>query len=355
MTTKTVLLKDITENLNTKRKPLNREQRNLRKTQELYPYCGANGILEYIDAYIFDEEILCLAEDGGSWGFNEKSTYIMSEPCWVNNHAHVLKAGKDVKLKFLYYFLNYKDLTRYITGTTRGKLTRASLNRIQIPLPDLSTQEKIIHILDLAHTILEKRQTQLDALSALRQSVFLNMFGDPIVNNKKFATMQGKELFKLSSGKFLAKKFRKAEDGYPAYGGNGINGYATKYLVEDPTIVIGRVGANCGNVHLTRKQAWISDNAMYIKELQTDVRLLFLKYLFSMIDFNQFAEHSGQPKITQKPIYELDYIVPSIDKQLEFEQTIDKINHQEQTLQKSLQGIEKLIEGLTHQAFAESI
>ena len=112
-------LDEITINLDNLRKPLNSQQRQEISKKKMYPYYGANNLMDYIDEYIFDEEILCVAEDGGSWGYKERCSYIVNEKCWVNNHAHVLKAKENLNLKYLNHYLNYNDLNRKITGTTR--------------------------------------------------------------------------------------------------------------------------------------------------------------------------------------------------------------------------------------------
>src|SRR6056297_315929 len=101
-----VTLGEITKNLDGKRIPLNSAQRAKKAKQKLYPYIGANNILEYIDEYIFDEKILCVAEDGGSWGAQEKCANIYNQKCWVNNHAHVLIENGKANLEFLCFFLN---------------------------------------------------------------------------------------------------------------------------------------------------------------------------------------------------------------------------------------------------------
>lgn len=109
---------DLTENLDKKRIPLNSVQRQAKSQKKLYPYIGANNILEYIDDFIFDEEILCIAEDGGRWGANEICAKIYNEKCWVNNHAHVLRAKKENNLDYLKHYLNHANLNSYITGAT---------------------------------------------------------------------------------------------------------------------------------------------------------------------------------------------------------------------------------------------
>ena len=118
-----------------KRVPLNNTQRLEKSTNPIYPYYGANGIVDYINDYIFDKElpILCIAEDGGNWGLKENCSYIIKEKCWVNNHAHVITFIDDYNLDYINYYLNYSDLNKYITGTTRGKLTQKELKNIVIP------------------------------------------------------------------------------------------------------------------------------------------------------------------------------------------------------------------------------
>ena len=100
--------------LDNKRVPLNDEQR----TSGIYPYCGANGIVDYIDRYIFDEDLILIAEDGGNFDQYETRpiTYWMSGKYWVNNHAHVLKAKNEYNKRYIFYQLEHKDITDYIVG-----------------------------------------------------------------------------------------------------------------------------------------------------------------------------------------------------------------------------------------------
>ena len=173
---------EVTENLDNLRKPLNSIQRSSISKKKLYPYYGANNLIDYVDEYIFDEEILCVAEDGGSWGYKEKCTYIVNEKCWVNNHAHVLRAKDNLNIAYLSYYLNYNDLNSHITGTTRGKLTKSALSNIEILLPELEKQNIIVEILDKAQELIDRRKEQIAMLDELVKSQFIEMFGDPINN-----------------------------------------------------------------------------------------------------------------------------------------------------------------------------
>ncbi|MFY7829150.1 MAG: restriction endonuclease subunit S [Flectobacillus sp.] len=191
-----VKIKDITINLDNRRKPLNEQERNKISKKKLYPYIGANNIMDYVDEYLFDEEIICIAEDGGSWGENQKCVVYFSEKCWVNNHAHVLSSNGKSDLKYLMYYLNAKDLTQFITGSTRGKLTKSALDSIQIPLPPLPIQKRIAEILDTADALRRKDEALLKKYDELAQAIFIDMFGDPVKNEKGWEVKKLGDLFK---------------------------------------------------------------------------------------------------------------------------------------------------------------
>jgi len=143
---------EVAEIHDSKRIPLSEMERGKRKGS--YPYCGANGIIDYIDDYIFNGEFVLLAEDGGDYNKFGNSAYIMKEKFWVNNHAHILKAMEnEITNLFLYYVFNFFDLNYYIVGSTRKKLNQERMKKILIPRPILPEQKKITAIL----TTLDKR------------------------------------------------------------------------------------------------------------------------------------------------------------------------------------------------------
>ena len=219
-----VKIKDITINLDNKRKPLNEAERNKISKKKLYPYIGANNIMGYVDEFLYDEEIICIAEDGGSWGENQKCCVHIHEKCWVNNHAHVLGTNGKTDLKFLMYYLNANDLNKFITGSTRGKLTKSALDSIQIPLPPLPIQKRIAEILDAADALKRKDQELLKKYDELAQAIFIDMFGDPVKNEKGWEVKTIEQLVKktrysLKRGPFggALKKEIFVSDGYLVY------------------------------------------------------------------------------------------------------------------------------------------
>ena len=180
---KKVKLGDVCDILDSKRIPISEEKR----IKGEYPYYGANGIQGYINDYIFDEELVLLAEDGGNFGSKTKPiAYKISGKTWVNNHAHVLKAKDEIiSTDFLLYSLMFYDVTKLITGTTRKKLTRAGMEKITLSIPTLSIQNKITNNLEKIENFIFLRKNQLNFLNELNKSLFTMMFGDPLLNDKK--------------------------------------------------------------------------------------------------------------------------------------------------------------------------
>ena len=93
-----IFLEDCCEILDSQRIPITASERE----KGVYPYYGANGVQDYVANYIFDDELVLLAEDGGNFGSNERPiAYRVSGKCWVNNHAHVLKPKEGLDVDYL--------------------------------------------------------------------------------------------------------------------------------------------------------------------------------------------------------------------------------------------------------------
>ena len=180
-----VKIKECCEILDSQRIPLTAKIRNKGK----YPYYGANGIQDYIDDYLFDDELVLLAEDGGNFGSKTKPiAYRVSGKCWVNNHAHVLKPKSGMDVDYLCYALMFYNVDGIINGATRQKLTQAAMREMQIPKIDIIKQKKIVSILNRIQKIFHAQKKQMDELDTLIKARFVEMFGDATNNNKDWET-----------------------------------------------------------------------------------------------------------------------------------------------------------------------
>ena len=164
---------DILDNL---RIPLNAEERE--KIKGNIPYCGANGIQGYISEYIFDEDLILLAEDGGN--FDEYQTrpiaYRISGKSWVNNHAHVLRSKEGYDFSFVFYSLQHKNLIPFIKGGTRAKLNQAELREITIWDAPLPIQQRIGEIIETIDNQIDATQALIDKYTAIKQGMMADLF-----------------------------------------------------------------------------------------------------------------------------------------------------------------------------------
>lgn len=164
----TVKLEDLVEVIDERRKPINDAERSSMKNGELYPYYGATGIVDYVNQYLTDEDLLCISEDCGRYGPGEESSYIIRGKAWVNNHAHLVRVRPDVcELSFLNAYLRLADLRPYVSGTTRQKLTQSKMRSIECIKPSLSHQREFVAIANAAEASkaeLKKSITSIDAV-----------------------------------------------------------------------------------------------------------------------------------------------------------------------------------------------
>ncbi|HCH5600946.1 TPA: restriction endonuclease subunit S [Vibrio parahaemolyticus] len=162
-------------NENNKRIPLKQSDRDLREGE--YPYYGATGVIDYVDDYIFDGDYLLIAEDGKNLVNRTKPlAFPANGKFWVNNHSHVIRNTGTVDLVYLEFYLNLKDIRKYVTGIDQFKLNRKSLDSIPIYLPDLELQRKFSSLVKLTLSSSEKMLNGLELLdeqfNSLSQKAF---------------------------------------------------------------------------------------------------------------------------------------------------------------------------------------
>ena len=182
---KKTTLGEICEIFDSKRVPLNREQReqriNNKKTDELFPYYGATGEVGKIDDYIFDGEFVLLGEDAAPFFEpNKNVAYCVKGKFWVNNHAHILSSSVLENL-YICHYLNQFNFSGYVSGTTRLKLSQGSMKKIPIIYPtSKETQQAIVNkiesLFDEIDEGIGRLKTAAQQIQQYRQSLLKNAF-----------------------------------------------------------------------------------------------------------------------------------------------------------------------------------
>ena len=163
-------IEEVCEILDNKRIPLNDEERlNIKGS---IPYYGANGVLDFINKYIFDEELVLLAEDGGHFDeyYKRPIAQFVKGKSWINNHAHILKAKNKENL-YLYFSLVHKNILSILNGAGRAKLNQADLKKIKIPYPEDKKQNEIARILSMKEKHIKLLEQELEQYKQFKKSL----------------------------------------------------------------------------------------------------------------------------------------------------------------------------------------
>jgi len=167
----------VAENLDNRRVPITSGERVAGEI----PYYGASGVVDYVKSFIFDEDLLCVSEDGANL---VARTYPIAFPIsgktWVNNHAHVLRFETPCTQKFVDVYLNSIKLDDFITGMAQPKLNKAMLDSIPIPWPTVPEQQRIADCLSSLDDLITAQTQKLAALKTHKKGLMQQLF--PVTN-----------------------------------------------------------------------------------------------------------------------------------------------------------------------------
>lgn len=189
--------------MDNKRKPVNSKERANRIGE--IPYYGATGQVGWIDEYLTNEELILLGEDGAPFlDILKTKAYIINGKSWVNNHAHILKSFMGhIGNLYLMYYLNNFDYRKYVSGTTRLKLTQGKMKNIPVPYPPLSEQRRLVARIESLFAKLdaakEKVQSVLDSHETRKAALLHAAFA-----GKLTAKWQEEQSAKISSWKTMS-------------------------------------------------------------------------------------------------------------------------------------------------------
>lgn len=353
-------LGEVCEVLDSQRKPVTKRDRK----EGIYPYYGASGVQDFVDSYIFDGRYLLVGEDGAKWGPSDKSAYIIEGKCWVNNHAHILKVSDEIIDRLLEYYLVFEDLNMFITGAIVPKLTQKALVNIDIPVPPMNEQQQIVAELDLLSGMIEKQKAQIEELDKLSQSIFYDMFGDPVTNEKGWEVKKIGEIGNVERGAGISKK-DFVEEGLPCihYGqlhtclGATTHEHKTcipkdllpKYKIAHPGDVIMAITSEDVEGSCT-STAWLGDYDIVVGSdaaiFHHSINGVYISYYTRTKAFyNEKAKYAKGFKVTHISTSEIETIpipLPPLSLQQEFAAKIEAIEAMKAKVRQSLKDSETL-------------
>ncbi|MCR4612962.1 MAG: restriction endonuclease subunit S [Bacteroidaceae bacterium] len=243
-----------------------------------------------------------------------------------------------LKAKYLFYYLRWYNVPSL--GYSRHyKL----LKEITLPIPPLSVQQSIVSELDMLSGLIAKHEEQLKAYDELAQSIFYDMFGDPVENEKGWEVKKLGEVCELKAGKAIKADELSNENIYPCFGGNGIRGFINRYSHEGEYPIIGRQGALCGNVNFAKGKFYATEHAVVVSPL-CEMNAMWLFYSLIQLDLGQYAHGVAQPGLSVKDLEPINMLLPPLPLQTLFAEKIEAIERQKERIRQSMAEVKTLFD-----------
>ena len=282
------------------------------------------------EAIAFEGDLLVVKSSGSAANIRSGKTAICPAPLSgkiaAANFLMRLVPNRSLVAPFLLWlYLNSnaaKAFVRQIAGSsTYPNIKWSAFKDFTIPLPSLAEQQRIaVRLRELMEAVDRARKAAAERLHAARAlpAAFLRqMFPQPAQPlHPGWRWVRLGEVLCVRSGQFLPATNMDAHGQFPVYGGNGVTGMHGAYMFEDPKVIIGRVGALCGCVHLTQPRSWVTDNALYVEEKKCPLDDNFLVFWLTKMDLRSLANQMGQPVISSASLYGATGPLPPFAEQL---------------------------------------
>lgn len=326
-----------------------------------YPLYGASGLVKHIDFYHQDKPYIGIVKDGAGVG---RVNIYPAYSSLVGTMQYIFPK-KDCLLNFIKYFLVKLDLSHCVSGATIPHIYFKDYGKDLIPVPSLKIQEKIVSELDKINELIRLKKEQLKDYDNLAQSIFYEMFGDPVENEKGWEVKKIGEIGSVERGAGISKK-DFVEDGLPCihYGQlHTILGARTKkHYTSIPHDLLPKYKvAHTGDLVMAitsedvegscKSTAWLGN---YDVIVGSDAAILhheqdgtFLSYYtMTKAFYNEKAKYAKGFKVTHistKEIEKISVFLPPLPLQHLFAQRIEQIERQKSAVQKSITDLETLL------------
>ena len=337
-----------------------------------YPVYGANGIIGYYSEYNHDKETILVTCRGATCG----SVNICEPFSYINGNAMALdNLDGKIDIKYLYYYLKKRGFDDVISGSAQPQITRTSIEKIEIPICEISKQKMIVNLFDKTELLINNQKRQLQLLDELVKARFVEMFGDPVEN-----TMNWPEIFigdkcfvtKLAgfeytqyidyeeSGEVVMVKAQNVKNGKLnrknlSFISKKVSDSLPRSQLAPGDVVMTYVGANIGDVaviddvykyHLAPNVAKIRPNA----EVYNSIYFMYMLMLLNIYIVKNSAD-TAKAALGMERIRKLKVFIPPLELQNQFASFVEEVDKSRSRIQKSLEASQELFDSLMQEYF----
>ena len=352
-------LEDVVEFLDGQRKPLEAGQRVSGK----YPYYGASGIIDYVEDYIFDEELILLSEDGANiLDRNYRVCFLAKGKYWVNNHAHVLRAMDGNVNGFICEQLETFDYRKYNSGGAQPKLNQATCRAIIMNMPSLPEQQKIAEFLSTIDTVIAKQKETVSAWEERKKGMMQKLFSQEVRfkadDGSDFPEWEEKKLGEccdiLDSKRKPISKENRVLGKYAYYGSTNIQDYINEYLFDEPLVLLAEDAGpfddfwNKAIAQFATGKFWVNNHAHVLRPHENR------KYFFYSLEHRDIRVYINNPsrgKLNQEDMVKIPMYIPCLEEQQKIADCLSSLDEVIEKQKATLAAWEELKKGLLQQMF----
>lgn len=309
-----------------------------------YPIYGSGGIMGYADDYICNEDTVIIGRKG-----NINKPIFVPTKFWNVDTAFGLQANKDLLIpKYLYYFCIKFNFEKLNTTVTIPSLTKRNLLNVIMPVPPLETQKHIAKILDKVSEIINLHNKRLEELDNLTRTIFYDMFGDPVSNEKGWEKKKLSEVCEIVTGNTPPRNNKSNYGEYIEWiksdnitNQNTYLTEAVEYLsenglkigrsVDKDTILMTCIAGSIrciGNVAIANRKVSFNQQINAIIPLKNNVYYLYVLFLQTQKYIQSTINMSLKGILSKGKLSSLEFIMPPIELQNRFAQIVTKIEEQ---------------------------
>lgn len=307
---------------------------------EGFPVYGANGKIGFYNEFSHEYPTLAITCRGATCG----SVHITEPKSYINGNAMALdNISENIDIKFLYYYFLQRGFNDVISGSAQPQITGEGLSKVQIPLPPLPIQKRIAKILDAADALKSKNQELLKKYDELAQAIFIDMFGDPVKNEKGWEVKKlGEELKSIRYGTGSPPEY--SESGIPFLRATNVKAgrierkgmvflteteaqKISKCFVNEGDLIIVRSGANTGDcAYITEEYTNCLagyDLIIEMEKVKSRFYNYFLNSIWGKAIIEKLSRRAGQPHLNSEQVSNIECIAPENSQLEKFKLKID--------------------------------
>lgn len=268
---------------------------------------------------------------------------ILNKDACTNQQINAIIPNGTIMPKCLAYIICYKksELEQIANAPVVPIINKGEFSKFLISVPPISEQQSIVAELDKINELISLKKAQLSDLDALAQSIFYDMFGDPIENEKGWEVKLWSDVLTIINGK-NQKSVECVGGEFPIYGSGGIMSYANNWLCPEECIIIGRKG-NINKPIFVRTKFWNVDTAFGLDAKRDILSPTYLYYFCIDYDFERHNKAVTIPSLTKADLLKISIPLPPLPLQQEFAKRIELIEQQKAQISSTIKDLETLL------------